>query len=129
MAGLAAAAGAGDFGFPVGGFFVEAAQESAPLGDACPGLCRAWRMRHTAAVGERNSATVGRFALAHAEAAGLLRGRVRVVHGLGMSGVRKAPQAEESQKEDGPASHAEHPSTVMFGCVNQGSRLDLHGPI
>ena len=70
MVGFAAAAGAGDFGFPVGGFLVESAEGLSALRDGGPGFVGARNIGHEAAGGERDLAALRGLSLGHSETAG-----------------------------------------------------------
>ena len=52
MVGLAAAAGAGNLGFPVCGGVVKSAESFSALGDGRPGFVGSWDIGHEAASGE-----------------------------------------------------------------------------
>jgi len=71
MVGLAAAAGAGDFGFPVCGFVVESAECFSALGDGRPGFVGPGDIGYKAAYGEGNTAALRGFSLCHTETARL----------------------------------------------------------
>ena len=85
MVGFAAAAGAGDFGFPVRGFVVESAEDFAALGDGRPGLVCAWDIGHEAAGGEGDVTVLRGLSLGHPEAARLFRGGGRLGERLCLS--------------------------------------------
>jgi len=71
MVGLAAAAGAGDFGFPVCGFVVESAECFSALGDGRPGFVGPGDIGYKAAYGERDTAALRGLSLCHTETARL----------------------------------------------------------
>jgi hypothetical protein len=85
MVGLAAAAGAGDFGFPVCGFVVESAECFSALGDGRPGFVGPGDVGYKAAYGEWNTAALRGLSLCHTETARLFCRGVRIIHGLRMS--------------------------------------------
>ena len=72
MVGFAAAAGAGNLGFPVCGCAVKSAQCLSTLGDGRPRRVGSGDMSHQAACGERNVTTLCSLSLRHAEATRLL---------------------------------------------------------
>jgi len=67
MVGLAAAAGAGDIGFPVCGFVVESAGSVSTLGDGCPGFVGSRDIDHKAACGEGDVTSLRGLSLRHTE--------------------------------------------------------------
>ena len=97
MVGFAAAAGAGDLGFPVRGFVVESAEGFAALGDGRPGFVGAWNVGHEAASGEGDVAVLRGLSLRHAETARLFCGGGRLGEGLRLSRCGQAPQADEHE--------------------------------
>lgn len=101
LSGAAAAACAGNFGFPIGLFFVEAARGLAALGNRCPRLVRARYVSNKAAGGNGNLAHMRGFTLGHAEAAGLFGGggKFRRDLGAGIQGKPKEAEEEHSAKE------------------------------
>ena len=85
MVGFAAAAGAGDFGFPVRGSVVESAEGFAALGDGCPGFVCARDIGHEAATGKGDVTVLRSLSLRHPETARLLGGGGRLGEGLCLS--------------------------------------------
>jgi len=67
MVGFAAAAGAGDLGFPVCGFVVKSAECFSALGDGCPGFDGPGDIGHEAAYGEGDMTALRGFSLRHTE--------------------------------------------------------------
>ena len=67
MAGVAAAAGAGDLGFPVCGFVVKSAECFSCLGDGCPGFVGSGDIGHEAAYGEGDVTALRGLSLRHTE--------------------------------------------------------------
>ena len=67
MAGAAAAAGAGDLGFPVCGCVVKSAECFSTLGDGRPGFVSSGGIGHEAACGERDVTALRALSLCHAE--------------------------------------------------------------
>ena len=67
MVGFAAAAGAGDLGFPVCGFVVKSAECFSALGDRRPGFAGPGDTGHEAACGEGNVAALRGLSLRHTE--------------------------------------------------------------
>ena len=99
----AAAACAGNFGFPIGLFFVEATRGLAALGNRCPGLIRAWCVSNQAPGGNGNLTHMGGFPLGHAKAAGLFGGGGKLRRDLGV-GIRQGnpdKAEEEHTAEEG----------------------------
>jgi hypothetical protein len=69
MAGVAAAAGAGDLGFPVCGFVVKSAECFSCLGDGCPGFVGSRDIGHEAAYYGEGDVTAPRsLSLRHTKA-------------------------------------------------------------
>jgi hypothetical protein len=68
MVGFAAAAGAGDLGFPVCGFVVESAESFSALGDGRPGFIGSGDIGHEAAYGEGDVTGLRGLSIRHAEA-------------------------------------------------------------
>lgn len=83
MSSAAAAAGAGDLGFPVRCFFVKPAKRLATFGNRRPGLVGSRCVGDEAAGRDRNLAMLRGFSLRHAETAGLLRRGRKIRRGLG----------------------------------------------
>ena len=73
MVGFAAAAGAGDLGFPVCGYVVESAECFSALGDGRPGFVGPWDIGHEATCGEGDVTALRGLSLRHAETTRLLR--------------------------------------------------------
>jgi len=73
MVGAAAAAGAGDLGFPVCGFVVKPAECFSALGDGRPGFVGSGDIGHEAACGEGDVTALRGFSLRHAETTRLFR--------------------------------------------------------
>ena len=73
MVGFAAAAGAGDLGFPVCGFVVKPAESFSALGDGRPGFVGSWYIGHEAACGEGDVTALRALSLRHAETTRLFR--------------------------------------------------------
>ena len=121
MVGFTAAAGAGDFGFPVGGFLVESAEGFSALRDGGPGFVSARNIGHEAAGGKRDLTALRGLSLGHPETAHLLCRCRRLGERLGLSCCREAPQADEHEDHEWIAVHAAHPSTEVFGPVNHVS--------
>ena len=67
MVGFAAAAGAGDLGFPVCGFVVKSAECFSALGDGRPGFVGSRDIGHEAACGERDVTALQGLSLRHAK--------------------------------------------------------------
>ena len=67
MVGFAAAAGAGDLGFPVCGCVVKSAECFSTLGDGRPGFVSSGGIGHEAACGERDVTALRALSLCHAE--------------------------------------------------------------
>ena len=67
MVGFAAAAGAGDLGFPVCGFVVKSAECFSALGDRRPGFAGPGDIGHEAACGEGDVAALRGLSLRHTE--------------------------------------------------------------
>ena len=95
MVGFAAAAGAGDLGFPVGGLVVESAEGFPTLGDGRPGFVGARDIGHEAAGGEGDLAALRGLSLRHTETAHLFCRRGRLGERLSLSRCGKAPQVDE----------------------------------
>ena len=93
----AAAACAGNFGFPIGLFFVEAARGLAALGNRCPRLVCARYVSNKAAGGNGNLAHMRGFTLGHAEAAGLFGGGGKLRRDLG-AGIRQGNPKEAEER-------------------------------
>ena len=73
MVGFAAAAGAGDLGFPVCGCVVKSAECFSTLSDGRPGFVGSGGIGYEAACGERNVTALRALSLCHTEAARLFR--------------------------------------------------------
>lgn len=73
MVGFAAAAGAGNLGFPISGFVVESADCVSTPGDGRPGFVGSGDIGHEAADGEGNLTALRSLILCHAETARLFR--------------------------------------------------------
>ncbi len=97
MVGFAAAAGAGDFGFPVGGFLVESAEGFSASGDGRPGFVGAGDIGHEAAGGEGDLTALRGLSFGHAETADLLGRGGRFRERLRQSRCGKAPQADDQK--------------------------------
>jgi len=67
MAGVAAAAGAGNLGFPVCGFIVKSAECFSALGDGRPGFVGSGDIGHEAAYGEGDVTAPRSLSLRHTE--------------------------------------------------------------
>ena len=67
MVGFAAAAGAGDLGFPVCGFVVKSAECFSALGDGRPGFAGSGDIGHEAASGEGDMTALRGLSLRHTE--------------------------------------------------------------
>ena len=91
MVGFTAAAGAGDFGFPVGGFLVESAEGLSTLRDGGPGFVSARNIGHEAAGGEGDLTALRGLSLGHPETADLLCRSCRLGERLRLSCRREAP--------------------------------------
>ena len=73
MVGFAAAAGAGDLGFPVCGVVVESAECVSAFGDGRPGFVGPWDIGHEAAYGEGDVTALRSLSLRHTETTRLFR--------------------------------------------------------
>ena len=85
MVGFAAAAGAGDLGFPICGFVVESAEGFSTLGDGRPGFIGSRDTGYQAASGEGDVTALRGLSLRHAETARLFCGGRRLVERLCLS--------------------------------------------
>ena len=97
---FAAAAGAGDFGFPVGGFLVESAEGFSAFGDGRPWFVGARNIGHEAAGGEGDLTALRGLSLRHTETAHLLCGGGRFREWLSLSRCGKAPQGDEHENHE-----------------------------
>ena len=73
MVGFAAAAGAGDLGFPVCGVVVKSAECFSALGDGRPGFVGSGDIGHEAAYGEGDVTGLRGLSLRHTETTKLFR--------------------------------------------------------
>jgi len=110
MVGFAAAAGAGDLGFPVRGFVVKSAKCFSTLGDGRPGFVCARDIGHEATSGEGDVTVLRGLSLRHAKTARLFCSGRRFGERLCLNRCGKAPQADENEEHEGPALHHAHPS-------------------
>ena len=85
MVGFAAAAGAGNLGFPVCGFVVKSAECFSALGDGRPGFVGSGDIDHEAAYGEGDVTAPRSLSLRHTETTSLFCRGVWIVHGLRVS--------------------------------------------